>query len=405
MKFLKKKCTVEVRIVVNKQIFYPGEEVIGYAEVETKENIHMTCLEACILGREVVSFTNEKHNTVRDEKTIHKEQIILSNPPKSESPSLIPSTNNNEPPYGEIVHAGKYQYPFYFKIPEWAPASVSMKTNQSLNGTIEWGVHVLFQGKPVDAKITDNLYSIQVDQNIIVKKIWVNDHIIPEPVGFDSINHKMKFAKGTFSFSITVERKVLIKGQDAKITVKMNNDSSRKIREVIVYLQQETEGRAKDETRTIKVSRIGQRTYKEGCCAPGTQKEFDILFPVPKDIETSVIYGGKEVIVDDAKAKSVCPWNKDGELFGIKYSLKFRFKIALTADPIAKVPVFIFDSDELDEKEEGEVEIVKSIKIPVKNNSMRLTKKRLHERIPSGTLLKKATTKEVSSLLSKSDPL
>lgn len=338
-----RKKHVSISINFDKPVFYVDEELNGWVDLSTKEMMHMLCFEAVLIGREVVNFTSSKDITYNTEKMIYKELQVIANPPK---PNSSETNSSDSPPNGEIIHPGNYQYPLQFRIPYWAPASVNIYNI----GMIEWSVKAIFKGKRVKSKSNDSIETFEQNCIITVKKHWPKGMVEADPIGVNRLNLKFPLAKGSMSYTITLDRKVLIKGQNATITVNVNNGSSRKIHEMIVYLKKTICVRCNGGEKQITKSYIGKRNYKNCFVDAHTSKVHVLVWPVPVDLDNSVVYGGREVITEaveeeDKKLRQQypCLFKRDGEMISILYFLKIRFKLSLAKDPSEKLSCFVYD--------------------------------------------------------------
>lgn len=382
----KKTTHAHVKVVLDqsRDRYFVGEAVTGWVHLTVLDTcVRVHKLEAVLVGRELTRFSNTENET-----ECSAEHCFLY------IPFYLCKLKDQD-----VILQGDYQFKFEFVIPTWIPSSCNVRGM----GSIEYSVHAALEGtKLVNADQVkksvanldgiDNITSIakfdhkfyRLDtKSLLVRKPW-KDRSLVEPVMYTKESYKFLFSAGSLTYSVKVDHRVIVKGTKLKVTISFDNTSSKKISDIEIYLQQTTQARNQNKSKKVKKSRIGHVAYKGLGCAPQSKALHTIEWAVPFDLNSSVIYGGNEVLVTGFDCETLLYWSSTttpptltqsveqlfeshqnklegargsnvelmpenyskkpyGVIFSCMYNMKLRFKVALGNDITVMMPLFVYE--------------------------------------------------------------
>lgn len=389
----------------NEEEIFTGDVIQGEVELKienSKYGIRMTKMQIWLKGKEIIDQHILKDNQINKPNEIEFLRIpynlIRFNKSSTSTISVpenqkeISEENDEEGKEGEILGNGKFQFPFYFRIPSWAPATIQVGSF----ATIRWflatkieGFQIfkankiskankkeksfsqkkckylriskrVFSGLPIEVTREFSLngtekfpfmkgvlkIDIQLKRSILFKKKKKTKH------------HHSPFAVGLFKGKNKIEKEILDEKEEKKygnyITIELRNGTKKRVNEITVFLERKVFILQKngDLVAIDKRNKLNKKIYKLGVDGNSTSKhiiEYE-LTDDEKSLCSSIIYGGEEQDKEKSMEEEILIKNisfppkyhssiiQYGEVFSIRYKLHVVIgKIEKEFD------VFIFD--------------------------------------------------------------
>ncbi|XP_062614117.1 arrestin domain-containing protein 3-like [Saccostrea cucullata] len=221
-------------------IYYAGQNVQGYLNVEVDKPLNLQCIRVYVKGEAFVHWTDQRMRGPAPLRTpgtrhhsAHEEYFDFT--------TTVLGSNENDAPKLTLLR-GNYCYPFQFQLPQNLPSSFEGEyghVRYTIKGTIE---------KPKRfTHVTKTAFSVigPLDLNTFPQ--------IESPTGMTLTKNLccLCCTSGPISAFLSLPRRGYVPGDIIPVTVELENLSSRKIASSSITLTMTTNFHSSDESRTV----------------------------------------------------------------------------------------------------------------------------------------------------------
>lgn len=212
--------------------------------------------------------------------------------------------------YGPVIKPGSHVFLFRFQLPQQnMPASF-----KGIHGSVKYVLMVKLKRpwKTTSSTCSELTFSPRND--------GINDHLLQPQSGTE--DKKMKFfGSGKMSLSVTADKTGYMQGETIRVSVEINNSSSRDVKLKYGLKQQQTFIAGKSTNKGFKdiVKESKDRIPS------GENTKFIVDINVPRDLSITI---------------------ENCRIIKVLYELKVYLDVSFASDPAVKFPVVILPADE-----------------------------------------------------------